>query len=198
MMLALLRERGKPQPVTRRCGNTLPLKNWRRGAGRVLDPRTCCRRRRDYFTFMGSMTTPPCQEGVLWDRDEGAVQASRRSGAVQPPVSIERAAGAGGFRPHHQRVELKFRANAGSPRRCGACRPRGAGVERLRSRAPARCRRSADTRVVGQIGQRGRIGLARITHHPFAGSLAAGSSRTWRRPCQGQRRRRLIRRSASR
>jgi carbonic anhydrase len=32
--------------------------------------------RRDYYTYMGSMTEPPCSEGVLWLVMKQPVQAS--------------------------------------------------------------------------------------------------------------------------
>ena len=76
-MLALLLERGKPQPVIQTVWNNLPLEKLETLAPSVvLDPMDLLPARRDYFTFMGSMTTPPCQEGVLWLVMKEPVQAS--------------------------------------------------------------------------------------------------------------------------
>jgi carbonic anhydrase len=76
-MLALLLERGKPQPVIQTVWNNLPLEKFDTMAPAVaLDPLDLLPARRDYFTFMGSMTTPPCQEGVLWLVMKEPVQAS--------------------------------------------------------------------------------------------------------------------------
>nr|WP_315399327.1 carbonic anhydrase family protein [uncultured Duganella sp.] len=76
-MLALLLERGKPQPVVQTVWNNLPLEKLETLAPSVvLDPMDLLPARRDYFTFMGSMTTPPCQEGVLWLVMKEPIQAS--------------------------------------------------------------------------------------------------------------------------
>ncbi|HEX8405304.1 MAG TPA: carbonic anhydrase family protein [Duganella sp.] len=77
LMLALLLERGKPQPVIQTVWNNLPLEKLETLAPSVvLDPMDLLPARRDYFTFMGSMTTPPCQEGVLWIVMKEPIQAS--------------------------------------------------------------------------------------------------------------------------
>ena len=76
-MLALLLERGKPQPVIQNVWNNLPLEKLETLAPSVvLDPMELLPARRDYFTFMGSLTTPPCSEGVLWLVMKEPVQAS--------------------------------------------------------------------------------------------------------------------------
>jgi carbonic anhydrase len=76
-MLALLLERGKPQPVIQTVWNNLPLEKLETLAPSVvLDPMDLIPARRDYFTFMGSLTTPPCTEGVLWLVMKEPVQAS--------------------------------------------------------------------------------------------------------------------------
>jgi carbonic anhydrase len=82
-MLALLLERGKPQPVIQTVWNNLPLEKYDTAApSTVLDPMELLPARRDYFTFMGSMTTPPCQEGVLWMVMKEPVQASPQQMAL--------------------------------------------------------------------------------------------------------------------
>jgi carbonic anhydrase len=82
-MLALLLERGKPQPVIQTVWNNLPLEKYDTAApSTVLDPLELLPARRDYYTFMGSMTTPPCQEGVLWIVMKEPVQASPQQMAL--------------------------------------------------------------------------------------------------------------------
>jgi len=76
-VLALLLERGKPQPTIQTVWNNLPLEKGDTAAPTiVLDPADMLPQRRDYYTFMGSLTTPPCTEGVLWLVMKEPVQAS--------------------------------------------------------------------------------------------------------------------------
>ena len=76
-VLALLLERGKPQPTIQTVWNNLPLEKGDTATPSiVLDPNDLLPQRRDYYTFMGSLTTPPCTEGVLWLVMKEPVQAS--------------------------------------------------------------------------------------------------------------------------
>lgn len=76
-VLALLLERGKPQPTIQTVWNNLPLEKGDTATPSiVLDPNDLLPQRRDYYTFMGSLTTPPCTEGVLWMVMKEPVQAS--------------------------------------------------------------------------------------------------------------------------
>jgi carbonic anhydrase len=66
-VLAVLFDRGNPNPAVQQVWNNLPLeKHEEQPARAVLDPAALLPEDRRYYTFMGSLTTPPCSEGVLW------------------------------------------------------------------------------------------------------------------------------------
>lgn len=66
-VVAVLLDRGADQPVIQSVWNNLPLEKGEEVPARgSLDLSTLLPTDRRYFTYMGSMTTPPCQEGVLW------------------------------------------------------------------------------------------------------------------------------------
>jgi carbonic anhydrase len=76
-VVAVLLERGQAQNVIQTVWNNLPLeKNDVVNPSVVLDLNELLPARRDYFTYMGSLTTPPCSEGVLWLVMKQPVQAS--------------------------------------------------------------------------------------------------------------------------
>ncbi|WP_229474478.1 carbonic anhydrase [Pseudoduganella lurida] len=76
-ILALMLQRGKPQPAVQTVWNNLPLeKKDTFTPSVVFDPNDLLPQRRDYYTYMGSMTEPPCSEGVLWLVMKEPLQAS--------------------------------------------------------------------------------------------------------------------------
>ncbi|MGK5051034.1 carbonic anhydrase [Janthinobacterium sp. RB2P8] len=76
-VLALLLERGAPQATIQTVWNNLPLEKFETMQPTILlDPSEMLPARRDYYTYMGSMTEPPCSEGVLWLVMKQPVQAS--------------------------------------------------------------------------------------------------------------------------
>ncbi|WOB09344.1 carbonic anhydrase family protein [Piscinibacter gummiphilus] len=66
-VVAVLLDRGSAQPVVQQVWNNLPLEKGEELAARsTLDLNELLPADRGYFTYMGSLTTPPCSEGVLW------------------------------------------------------------------------------------------------------------------------------------
>ncbi len=67
-IVAVLLEAGEDNPVIQKVWNNLPLERSDEVAPPVtmLDPGYLLPESRDYYTYMGSRTTPPCSEGVLW------------------------------------------------------------------------------------------------------------------------------------
>jgi len=66
-VVAVLLEKGSAQPVVQSVWNNLPLEKGDEVAARLpIDLNRLLPSDRGYFTYMGSLTTPPCSEGVLW------------------------------------------------------------------------------------------------------------------------------------
>ena len=82
-VLAVLLERGRDQPLIQAIWNNLPLeKGEALTAPGLLDVSQLLPEDRAYFTYMGSLTTPPCAEGVLWMVMRQPVQLSANQVAI--------------------------------------------------------------------------------------------------------------------
>lgn len=82
-VVAVLLELGEPHPVIQSVWNNLPLeKNEIVKALKNLDVTQLLPKRHEYYTYMGSLTTPPCSEGVLWMVMKEPVQISPEQSAI--------------------------------------------------------------------------------------------------------------------
>jgi carbonic anhydrase len=66
-VVAVLLDRGSAQAIVQAVWNNLPLeKGDEVHAGTKIDLAQLLPQDKRYYTYMGSLTTPPCSEGVLW------------------------------------------------------------------------------------------------------------------------------------
>lgn len=67
-VVAVLLDQGEtPHPMIQLVWNSLPLeKNTEQYSPVMMDLNLLLPTQRQYYTYMGSLTTPPCTEGVLW------------------------------------------------------------------------------------------------------------------------------------
>jgi carbonic anhydrase len=76
-VVAVLLERGAAQALVQSVWNNLPLEKGDELTGRgMLNLADLLPIDRSYYTYMGSLTTPPCSEGVLWMVMKKPVQIS--------------------------------------------------------------------------------------------------------------------------
>lgn len=77
LIVAVLMESGKPHSLVQTVWNNLPLeKNDPLVPTITIDLNQLLPSRTDYYTYMGSLTTPPCTEGVLWVVMKEPIQVS--------------------------------------------------------------------------------------------------------------------------
>jgi carbonic anhydrase len=76
-VVAVLLERGKQHDLIQTIWNNLPLEKHEVVAPSiVIDLKEALPQRREYYTYMGSLSEPPCTEGVLWLVMKQPMQAS--------------------------------------------------------------------------------------------------------------------------
>lgn len=82
-VVAVLLERGQAQGLIQTVWNNLPLeKNEPVQPLVTIDLGQLLPQQREYYTYMGSLTTPPCTEGVLWIVMKQPVQISPEQLAI--------------------------------------------------------------------------------------------------------------------
>lgn len=78
-VVAVLIDSGAAHGLIQTVWNNLPLeKNEPLVPISTIDISQLLPQRREYYTYMGSLTTPPCSEGVLWIVMKETIQASRQ------------------------------------------------------------------------------------------------------------------------
>ena len=76
-VVAVLIEQGRLHPAVQMVWNNLPLERGEENAAQSpIDLQALLPEDRRYYTYMGSLTTPPCTEGVLWMVMKEPVQVS--------------------------------------------------------------------------------------------------------------------------
>ena len=77
-VVAIMMERGSEHPLIQTLWNYLPLERNKDvfPPGITVDLGQILPEKREYFTYMGSLTTPPCTEGVLWLVMQKPIQVS--------------------------------------------------------------------------------------------------------------------------
>ncbi len=82
-VVAVLLEQGSAHPLVQSVWNNLPLEKGEEvPAKTMLDLNALLPTERNYFTYMGSLTTPPCSEGVLWMVLKQPVQISMEQAGI--------------------------------------------------------------------------------------------------------------------
>lgn len=76
-VVAVLLERGMEHPLIQALWNNMPLEQNQEVSPSVsIDPARLLPENKTYWTYMGSLTTPPCSENVLWMVMKQPVQVS--------------------------------------------------------------------------------------------------------------------------
>lgn len=83
-VVAVLLERGNENPFIQTLWNHMPLEKNQPVSppAAQVDLNTLLPSSRNYYTYMGSLTTPPCSEGVLWLVMKQPVQVSSEQIAI--------------------------------------------------------------------------------------------------------------------
>jgi carbonate dehydratase len=66
LVLAVLYEAGKTNDRLAPIWNVMPMKEGKVNLDKAFDAGTLLPKRLNYYRFAGSLTTPPCSEGVSW------------------------------------------------------------------------------------------------------------------------------------
>lgn len=101
-VVAVLLEKGTEHPLIQTLLNNLPLEQDSEMAPEeAIDPSMLLPESRAYWTYMGSLTTPPCTEGVLWMVLKQPLQVASEQAAIFSRVFRNNARP---VQPHHGRL----------------------------------------------------------------------------------------------
>ena len=82
-VVAVLLDKGADHPLIQTLLNNLPLEqDIEMAPEEAIDPTRLLPENRAYWTYMGSLTTPPCTEGVLWMVLKQSVQVASEQVAI--------------------------------------------------------------------------------------------------------------------
>ena len=116
-VVAVLMEKGGTEhPLIQTLWNNMPLEVEQELApATAIDLNRILPEERSYYTYMGSLTTPPCTEDVLWMVFKKPIIVSDQQVAIFcAALQEQRTAGAAGQRPAGQGNALRiFRTGAG-------------------------------------------------------------------------------------
>jgi carbonic anhydrase len=75
-VVAVLLKEGKENPALKTIFNSLPAKEGEKKALTIFDLAAILPEQRGYYAFMGSLTTPPCSDGVRWQVLQQSIEIS--------------------------------------------------------------------------------------------------------------------------
>jgi carbonic anhydrase len=82
-VVAVLLEKGSEHPLIQTLWNNLPLEqDMEVTPDEAIDLNKLLPENRTYWTYMGSLTTPPCTEGVVWMVFKQPVQVAEQQVAI--------------------------------------------------------------------------------------------------------------------
>ena len=118
-VVAVLLQAGETNPVIAALWNNLPAHKQAEVELKdvLIDPADLLPKDRGYYTFEGSLTTPPCSEGVTWYVLKNPSRVSSGEVARFARACDERASAAAGQRAGPPRIAVRVQAGSVTPPR---------------------------------------------------------------------------------